>query len=194
MAARVDRTTLDRLVRQHLTAAHRLALRLCGPGQPQAAEEVVTEALYRAARGWQTFRGGDNDLAAFRSWLNRIVINAFRDQLARRASSELAEAADPADPRSDDPAATAAAGELGQLVARHVSNLPPRQREVLVLIAYEGHDAAEVAEMLNLTEANVRTTLHLARQKLRAKLARHLPEWFNEEAQEPSRETHRERP
>jgi RNA polymerase sigma-70 factor (ECF subfamily) len=181
---------LDRLVRQHLPAAMRLALRLCGPGNPQAAEEVVTEALYRAARGWRTFRGGENDLAAFRSWLNRILINAFRDHLARRPQpAGLDRDAEPPDPRSDDPADAAVAGELGDLVARLVSQLPLRQREVLVLIAYEGHDAAEVAEMLDLTGPNVRTTLHLARQKLREKLARLVPEWFEEA---PSPEKHRE--
>jgi RNA polymerase sigma-70 factor, ECF subfamily len=192
VTAAVDRTTLDRLVRHHLTAAHRLALRLLGPGQAQAAEEVVTEALYRAARGWQSFRGGA-DPAAFRAWFNRIVVNAFRDHLAHRAQTGPEATVEPADPRVDDPAAVAAAGELGELVARQVSNLPSRQREVLVLIVYEGHDAAEVANMLNLTEPNVRTTLHLARQKLRERLARHLPDEYAD-GPELSREKHRERP
>ena len=48
------------------------------------------------------------------------------------------------------------------------------QREVLVLIAYEGHSIAEAAGVLEISEQNVRTTLHLAREKLRTQLTPYL--------------------
>jgi RNA polymerase sigma-70 factor, ECF subfamily len=69
---------LDRLVTQHLPWALGFATRLTGT--PDAAEEVLQEALVRVARSWKSFRKE----AEFRTWLFRIVINAFRDWLARK--------------------------------------------------------------------------------------------------------------
>ena len=80
------------------------------------------------------------------------------------------------DRSATEPPAEAAARELGVIVARHVSALPPRQREVLVLIAFEEHSAAEAARVLDISEQNVRTNLHLAREKLRELLAPFLSE------------------
>ena len=51
---------------------------------------------------------------------------------------------------------------------------PPRQREVLVLLVYEGFSAAQVADMLGVTQANVHATLHLARKRLKSLLAEQL--------------------
>jgi RNA polymerase sigma-70 factor (ECF subfamily) len=64
--------------------------------------------------------------------------------------------------------------ELGELIAREVSKLPARQREVLVLSAYEQVSNAEVASMLAMSEQNVRTTLHLARQRLKERLSKYI--------------------
>jgi RNA polymerase sigma-70 factor (ECF subfamily) len=139
-----------------------------------AAEEVVQEALYRAARGADSFRGESQ----FRTWFYRIVISAFRDHLAaaarQRCLSELTE--DMADPRGEEPSAATMTGELRDLVARRVSALPPRQREVLVLIAYEEMRPSEVAEVLGISESNVHANLHYARARLREELAPYLTE------------------
>jgi len=158
-----DRRDLDRLVSSHLPETLRFATRLTG--NPDRAEEVVAEALVRVARSWESFRGE----ARFRTWLYRIVINVFRDGFAARARTEPLED-DPPDPRSPDPASQAWVSELGELVADRVSSLPPRQREVLVLIAYEGLSPAEVARLLGISEANVHSTLHVARGRLRRQL------------------------
>ena len=169
MEADDDRSTLDRLVREHLPAALRFAVRLTG--DLDTAEEVVHEALLRAARGWASFRGESQ----FRTWLFRIVINASHDQ--RRLREPPAALPDElCDEKARDPAAIAQAGELAELIARLVSSLPPRQREVLVLITYEGLRPREVAEVLGISEGNVRTNLHLARERLRKHLAPYLAE------------------
>jgi RNA polymerase sigma-70 factor (ECF subfamily) len=141
-------------------------------GDPAAAEDVVHDAVVRAARGWQGFRGE----AAFSTWWTAIVINVWRDRLrARRANDESATLADDAGATAGDSVVdVAAAAELGRLVAAAVSRLPPRQREVLVLVAYEGLSIPQAAGVLGLTEGNVRTTLFHARARLRQVLARYL--------------------
>jgi RNA polymerase sigma-70 factor (ECF subfamily) len=52
-----------------------------------------------------------------------------------------------------------------------VSALPPRQREVLVLVAYEGLGPSEAAGMLGISESNARANLAHARQRLKQQLA-----------------------
>jgi RNA polymerase sigma-70 factor (ECF subfamily) len=169
--APVDRQTFDRLVLEHLPAALRLAVRLTG--RTDLAEDVVQNALLKASGRWHTFRGE----SAFRTWLLQIVVHAFRDDWDRRsrrkADSLIGE---PTDRRANDPADLAAVSELGPAVAAAVSNLPPRQREVLVLHTYEQLSDGQIAVVLGIAPQNVRTTLHLARQHLREVLRPYLNE------------------
>jgi RNA polymerase sigma-70 factor (ECF subfamily) len=167
--APVDRQTFDRLVLEHLPAMQRLAVRLTG--RTDLAEDVVQITLLKASGAWNTFRGQ----SAFRTWLLQIVVHAFRDDLAkRRRHSPDSLEAEPVDSKAADPASNANAAELGRHVAAAVSNLPPRQREVLVLHTYEQLSDEQIARMLDISPQNVRTTLHLARQRLRTMLQRFL--------------------
>jgi RNA polymerase sigma-70 factor (ECF subfamily) len=77
MSGMVDRTTFDRLMLESVPAAQRFAI--CLIGDVHAAEDVMQEALLRAHRSWKTFRGQSR----FTTWLMRIIINCFRDQLAQ---------------------------------------------------------------------------------------------------------------
>jgi len=163
----VDVDRFDQLVRAHLPEAHRLAIRLCGDSH--RAEDVVQEAMLRAARSWRGFRGE----SSFLTWLYRLTVNAWRDQMRSRPPPESLEI-EPADAGAADPKAGVSAEELAGIVAARVSSLPPRQREVLVLIAYEGHSVADAARVLQINEQNVRTNLHLARERLRKQLASYL--------------------
>jgi len=162
-----DRPNFEQLVLEHLAAAQRFAIRLCG--DPDVAEDLVQDALLRAHRSWQSFRGESK----FTTWLFRIVINCFRDRVEKVARSEPLRG-DSIDARASDPAHVALASEFGQTVAREVSRLPPRQREVLVLSAYEQMSIAEIAATLEISEQNVRTNLHLARERMRERLGPHV--------------------
>jgi RNA polymerase sigma factor (sigma-70 family) len=68
------------------------------------------------------------------------------------------------------------AGELRDLVAQRISALPVRQREVLVLTAYEQMKPREVAKVLGISESNVYANLHYARKRLREELTPYLSE------------------
>src|SRR6185503_4391022 len=104
-----------------------------------------------------------------------IVINVFRDQLRKRRP--VVEVSDEfTDAGSFSPMELVSGAELGELVARHVSHLPPRQREVLVLVAYEQMRPSAVASVLGISEQSARTNLHFARQTLKKHLAAYLGE------------------
>jgi RNA polymerase sigma factor (sigma-70 family) len=157
----VDRPTFERLVLEHLPAAHRFAVRLTG--RVDLAEDVVQDALLRAARAWPALRSE----GGFRTWLFRVVVSAWRDghdHAARRPAGPLV--TDPPGPEQDDPATAVVIAELGERVAAAVSALPPRQREVLVLCAYEQMSDVEAAAVLGTNRQNVRTHLHLARRRV----------------------------
>ena len=155
-------------LRDALPRATRLATRLAGDAA--AAEDLVGEAMLRAVRSQHRFRGG----AGFDTWLYRVVVNCFRDALRRKASRDRLR------PPPPEVAADAAAAlherERARRVAACVSDLPPRQREAIVLTFYEGMTAADAAEILGTTAGNVRVLLHHAREKLRDALSEFSPE------------------
>ncbi len=54
-----------------------------------------------------------------------------------------------------------------QRLARLIARLPERERTCIVLRDLEGLNSREVAEILDCTEATVRTSIHRAKEKLK---------------------------
>jgi RNA polymerase sigma factor (sigma-70 family) len=103
------------------------------------------------------------------------VVNAFRSELANRARRSTQPLdSNLADRGGANPATLALTAELGRIGAHAVSSLPPRQREVMVLHTYEQLTDSEIAQVLAMNSQNVRTTLHLARQRLKRMLEPYL--------------------
>lgn len=65
-------------------------------------------------------------------------------------------------------------GETMLVLQQALDALPPNQRAVVVLRDVEGLEAAEVCNMLEVSETNMRVLLHRGRAKLRAALEAHL--------------------
>jgi len=107
--------------------------------------------------------------ASFRSWLYSIAVNKTRKWrrntwLRRRLLREYKGGAVGMALETDDcPEETAI---LRQQIAAALHALPVDQREVFVLYAAEGFKGDEIARMLRISPATVRTRLHRARQKL----------------------------
>lgn len=68
---------------------------------------------------------------------------------------------------ADDPSGSSAQRETARQVRRAVSALPPMQRAVVVLRLIEDMDYAHIADILETSEDSVRSSLHLARKRLR---------------------------
>jgi RNA polymerase sigma-70 factor, ECF subfamily len=159
MARPIDRGEVDRLVVEHLPAALRFAMRLTG--DVHTAEDAVQEALVRVLRQWQSYRGE----ASFRSWMLRIVLNVDRDRRRRRRETSPLADGDAAchDP---PPIEESIATELDAAIRAAIDRLPDRQREVALLSFGEGLPADEVAQVLGISEGNVRTCLYWARKRI----------------------------
>jgi RNA polymerase sigma-70 factor, ECF subfamily len=59
------------------------------------------------------------------------------------------------------------------VLLKAISELPPRQRDVITLRDIQGWPSEEVCNALDLTETNQRVLLHRARSKVRAALEEH---------------------
>jgi RNA polymerase sigma-70 factor, ECF subfamily len=169
-------------------------------GSRARAEEVVQETWLAVLAGIHGFKGR----SSLRTWIFRILINRARTCATREARvvplSSLADSQEgagwggtpyPADPLERIPAgaepvfgAGASAGasaeeqllarELAERIEQAVAALPGRQREVIVLRDVEGWSAAEVCNVLEISESNQRVLLHRARVKVRDLLAPYL--------------------
>ncbi|MCK5125431.1 MAG: sigma-70 family RNA polymerase sigma factor [candidate division Zixibacteria bacterium] len=62
--------------------------------------------------------------------------------------------------------------QLLQAIVKAAEELPPRQQTTLILHDIEGLSKEEVARIMNCPEATVRSNLHIARNKLKKKLAK----------------------
>jgi RNA polymerase sigma-70 factor (ECF subfamily) len=145
--------------------------------QREDAEDVVQESLTAVARHLSSFRGD----ASLTTWAFSVARNAClrrrRQERVRVASTESLEAPsargtlrEVAD-RGRRPDEEAEAGELRRGLETAIAALPATQREVLLLRDVEGQSTREVAHVLGLDEAAVKSRLHRARLTLRAALA-----------------------
>ncbi|OAI54560.1 RNA polymerase subunit sigma [Planctomycetaceae bacterium SCGC AG-212-F19] len=151
----------------HLDAAYNLARWLTQ--DEHAAEDVVQEAYYRAARYFASFRGGDG-----RAWLLGVVRRASYDWLEkRRAQAAVLFNEDAHDPRDDssNPALLAIRASDQACVHKALAELPVPLREAIVLRELEGLSYQQIAAVADIPIGTVMSRLARARQQLQRLLA-----------------------
>ena len=131
-------------------------------GSQHAAEDAVQDALARACERWaRVGRTLDPD-----TYVRRMIVNAHISRWRRTRRESPVEAVLAADPQPDH------ADRLGtdDAVWAVCRELPPRQRAAVVLRFYEDLEYAEIAGLLDCSEATVRSHVHRALAALRARL------------------------
>jgi RNA polymerase sigma-70 factor (ECF subfamily) len=160
------------------------------------AEEVVQETWVAVLRGLESFEGR----SSLRTWIHRILVNVARRysglEFRSIPFSSVAIAGEDdravdADRFQDDgpyaghwlnlpedwsalPQERLLSKEVRQVVQEAVDELPPAQREVIVLRDVHGWSSDEVCEQLHLTPGNQRVLLHRARARVRRRLEEYL--------------------
>jgi len=158
----------------HLDAAYNLARWLTR--NDHDAEDVVQEALVRAMRYLDGFRG-----EGARPWLLQIVRNTCWSWLkANRPAENVALGDDDgsdaaghelAAPAGDEPPAIAMRKADRVLIDQAIAALPPAFREVLVLRELEDLSYAEIARIVEIPIGTVMSRLARARALMRGALA-----------------------
>ncbi|MBK6685304.1 MAG: sigma-70 family RNA polymerase sigma factor [Deltaproteobacteria bacterium] len=164
-----DRAALEVLLERYQARIYRFGLRLCGDRSD--AEDVVQETMLAMAKELSSFRGD----ASLSTWIYSIA----RSYCARRRRKKPLEsdlgALDADAPEVQDPSPNAERiaedRELEVALEEAIARLPGADREVLVLRDVEGLTAPEVAKVVGLSVDAVKSRLHRARLKVRARLA-----------------------
>lgn len=162
------------LLEEHVPRVYRFALRLTG--DPHQAEDLTQETFLRAWRGRKRLRDPD----ALRLWLFKIAVNLWRDRV-RRARRAPQPADSPIDGQASPSASPVQQALQREEVARALTaldSLPPRQREVLYLNAREALSIAQIADVLGVSHEAVKSSLSLARKRMRRQLGDLCPNPF----------------
>ena len=146
------------------------------------AEEVVQDTWLGVLRGLDGFAGR----SSFRTWLMAILVNRARSTGVREHRSVAVGDAGPVVDSSRFDASGAwmspprhwieesedrlLAQGLAQKIRTALHELPPRQREVVMLRDVDGLSGREVCEVLDISDANQRVLLHRGRSHLRQAL------------------------
>jgi RNA polymerase sigma-70 factor (ECF subfamily) len=138
---------------------YRLAATVVGEALAQDVAQEACAIVHRRIRGLR-------DLGAFDSWVYRIVMReAERVRRRNPPSFELPERAS----IPDD-------GTAAIDVWRALCELPPEQRDVVVLFYFDDLSTEEIAKILGVAPVTARTRLSRARERLRGILDSYRPE------------------
>ena len=175
-----DEKAFAELVRRHHASMVRVARGYVG--SQSSAEDVAQDTWVAVIQGADRFEGR----SSFATWLFRILINRARTagvRETRTAPIDIADSgpsvdasrfdeagmwAEPPAPFTDvidgqlEDAETVAAIKLA------IVDLPEPHQAVVTLRDVEGLSTMEVAEVLGMTEGNVRVVLHRTRARIRA--------------------------
>jgi RNA polymerase sigma-70 factor (ECF subfamily) len=150
-------------------------------GSDASAEDVAQETWIAVIRGVSSFEGR----STFKTWLFHILVNRARSVGSREhrmiavdpnESSGLAPSRfdqggmwrEPPVPFTDVIENGMVNQRIVQLVREAISLLPEPQQAVVTLRDVEGLSTKEVADLLELSEANARVILHRGRTRVRA--------------------------
>ena len=156
-----ERVRFEQLVLPHLDAASNLARWLLRT--PADAEDAVQEAMLRAYRFFQTFRGTEA-----RAWLLQIVRNTCYTWIEKRMPAELMTEFNEElhTTSSPTPEFIAIQANNRKQLSRALELLPLRAREVVVLRELEECSYKEIITVTGMPICTVMSTLSRARERL----------------------------
>lgn len=151
------------LMQRHGQAIHAYLARR---GGRDAADDLLSEVFLRAYAARGNFDARCRDA---RPWLYGIARNVLHEHWRQLAAADLQRILVPAathDPWSEVDARLDAAARLPG-VRLALAGLAPGDREVLLLVAWEGLTPAEAAVVLRIPPGTARSRLHRARRLMR---------------------------
>ena len=173
-----DSAEFEALMRKHNRMLFRTARAILH--DDAEAEDVLQEAYLKAYGAMGSFRGE----AKISTWLARIVANEALQRLRKQnrrgaivplhssdAIEEIQELPEESMSKTSQPQSSAERAELRKLLEKRIDALPDAYRPVFMLRAVEEMSVEEVAEVLRVPPATVRTRFFRARSLLRESLA-----------------------
>lgn len=160
-SAAKDESALATLFERHRHYVYRLAWGVLN--DDHGADDVVQEVFLKMRRG--KLKAARK--AKFTTWLYAVALNTAREQSrVKQRGWRDRTVVSPFGSNTDIRTSLTRVDDLRDLGAA-LSQLPPRQREVVVLRFLEGFDTRETAEIIGSREGTVKAHLHRATENLR---------------------------
>jgi RNA polymerase sigma factor (sigma-70 family) len=149
------------LVEKYKTMAYNIALKIVR--LPEDAEEITQDSFVKAYRALKGFKGD----ARFSTWLYRIVYNSSVSHtrgkrhmvFSENGEREMLRIPETDDGSYDDEFKSAA-------LKKAVDSLPVAEQTMITLYYYEESSIDDIAEIMDISVANVKVRLFRARKKL----------------------------
>jgi RNA polymerase sigma-70 factor (ECF subfamily) len=156
-----EQLAMRTLFARHRVALHRWLLRLVG--DEALAEDLLSEVFLDVWRQAAAFEAR----SSVSTWLLAIARYKALSARRRRTDVELDEeiASTVAVP-ADDPERVLQTTNRAQLLRHSLGRLSPEHGEVIDLVYYHGRSVREVAEIVGVPEATVKTRMFYARKRL----------------------------
>jgi RNA polymerase sigma-70 factor (ECF subfamily) len=160
-----DLQAFERLYHLHASRMKSVARNLLGG--VSEAEDAVQDTFLKIQRSILSFRGQ----SSFATWSFRILINTCHDaRRSRMRKKEVAHDEPDQTPTRPEPRAASTHPTLRIALERALSQLTRHQRDVFLLYEVEGFRHAEIASILEISEAASKNTLFQAKKNLRQML------------------------
>lgn len=165
-----EKAALDQLLESVQPQIYRFSLKMCR--HVEDAEDVLQESMIAMARNFQNFEGN----SSFSTWLFTIarrfcIKKRLKGKFAPKVEESLeqlrADGVQLTESEGLNPEFSAQRSELFESISHAIRAMDPLYREVLLLRDMEGLKAQEVAEVLDISVAAVKSRLHRARAELR---------------------------
>jgi RNA polymerase sigma-70 factor, ECF subfamily len=156
-----DRFAMHAFFARHKTRVYRFILRLVGDAA--SADDLTSEVFLTVWRRADKFRGH----AAASTWLLAIARFKGLEELRRRRAS----APDPEEIDASDPEASWADKHRGAILLKCLGALSREHRTIIDLVYYHEKSVQEVAAIVGIPCATVKTRMFYARKKLATLLA-----------------------
>ncbi len=156
-----DRLAMQVLFARHHVRVYRFALRLVR--NEATAEDLISEVFLEVWRQADKFEGR----SAVTTWMLGIARFKALSALRRRTEDELdEETAERIEDQADDPETALGKKDTGAVLRQCLTKLTAEHREVIDLVYYHEKSVEEVAGIVGIPEATVKTRMFYARKKL----------------------------
>lgn len=156
-----DRLAMQVLFARHHVRVYRFVLRLVR--NEATAEDLISEVFLDVWRQAGKFEGR----SAVSTWMLSIARFKALSSLRRRHEEELDdETAERIEDQADNPETALAKKDKGAMLRQCLGALSNEHREVIDLVYYHEKSVEEVAQIVGIPEATVKTRMFYARKKL----------------------------
>lgn len=169
-AAKGDEMAFALLYRRHRDPVFRFTYRLLQ--SREIAEEITHDCFLSLIKEPRRFKS-DERRASLKTYLcaaaRNLAFKRLRDRSGETSIDDISEQLPTT--VSEEPLQQLLCVEVSEAVRKTIGELPPLQREALILFEYEELSLAEIAEIAGVDIGTVKSRLHRARQRLRIQLA-----------------------